>query len=232
MAGSGSSCPIATIPKRLHRRNRAAVAKVDGDNWLYIRHPPLKAGEPYGSKGIPGHDHMHNQSANSHNINRPRGRPTDVLYDSADGDHFFGWRIAGLRVREVEGLNLPNENTTYKRVKGVHIQVDPDLYSFRVAHDPKPCMYPHCEIRAFKNRQLLTRDIKNSMRTVIRREFGKLADKNREEMKLRLCLNFSWSCSNRMTKYLIMLIVLAKATFEGINKGLRPGLRKELAERS
>jgi hypothetical protein len=184
MPASPAECSIPTIPARLHSGGRGAVPSLDPKDWLYLRHPPLPHGIGYGSK-IPGHDNLGDQSANSRLLNRRYGSPTDVLYNTAGGNHFWTWGIAGFSVRQITQLSLPNLNTAFKKVRGQPIP--PDVYSFRVTHSPTPCMYPHCEINAFKNNTKIPDDIRNSMRTTIRRQFAQMADRNRWIVRLQCC---------------------------------------------
>jgi hypothetical protein len=187
MPASPADCLIFTIPVRLHSDGRGAVPSIDPRDWLYMRHPPLARGIGYGSK-IPGHDKLGDQSANSRLLNKSCGSPTDVLYDTADGNHLWTWGIAGFSVRQITQLSLPNPNTAFRRVHGQPIP--PDVYSFRVRHSPMPCMYPHCEIYAFKNNTERLHDIRNSMRTTIRRQFAQMADRNRWTVRFQC-----WSAS-------------------------------------
>jgi hypothetical protein len=177
MPASVVECKIPSIPARLHTRGRAPVTVLSASDWLYMRHPPQRA-LWYGSQ-IPGHDHLADQSVNSRLLNRPNGSPRDVLYNDTGGPHRWDWGIAAFSVRQLSQLVLPNVNTQFKKVKGQ--PVGPDLYTFRVLHTPTPCLYPHCEIHAYKNGTRIkpTVKIKNSMRSVIRKRFARLADRNR-----------------------------------------------------
>ncbi len=167
-----------TIPDRLHWGDRQVFAEVKDDDWLYMRHRPLEGGGPYVNQ-IPGHDHLGDQSVNSDKINTPDGHPCDVLYDTRghDQNRYKNWQIARLKVRDVIDLHLPNENTIHRDRDG-KIITDADVYTFSVKHTPAFCMYPHCEINAFKNGSRVS-DVRNAMRSVIRRKFAHIAEKYR-----------------------------------------------------
>ena len=176
-------CQISDIPRRLHWANRSIKKSLNKGDWLYMRHEPLPDGEPYVGK-IPGHDHLGDQSVNSRKISGISGSPKDVLYDTQKGQHFRDYQIAKFSVNEVRTLNLPNPNVITKKIIG-KTAVN-DVYTFVVVHVPTSCMYPHCEIHAYKNGDKVDGDVKNSMRTVIRMQFAKIAEKNRIEIQAEL----------------------------------------------
>src|SRR3954471_5160490 len=148
MLGSEPECTIRDIPRRLHRRRRA-VRLVPEHDWLFMRHPPLGPAEHYGL-GWEGQFSVRDQSVNSKLLNRPIGRPQDVLYDTRYGNHFWHYEIAGFRAKEIRALIFPNPNSVQRDRNG-QPKNDPDIFSFQLVHDPKPCMYPHCEILTFRN---------------------------------------------------------------------------------
>jgi hypothetical protein len=175
-------CHIADIPHRLHTAKKPLVAPLNGDDFLYLRHPPLPLGEPYLLQ-IPGHRHLENQSVISHQLNTPDGEPEDARFDGVNGNHCLDCQIARLSVAEVQSLNLPNENSSkIVKVKGMTQKTQPDIFTFEVVHAPIPCIYPHCEIIAYKNGKPI-KDVANSMKTIIRREFAKIAERHRAAME-------------------------------------------------
>src|SRR6266480_5096962 len=141
MPVSQADCHIASIPSRLHTEGRAAVSSLPRNDWLYMRHKPLPLFKTYGSY-IPGHDKLADQSANSRLLDKPLGSPNDVLFDTENGNHYRTWQIAAFSLDEVTALSLPNEYTRFRKIKGVQVEVPPDIYTFRVIHRPTPCMYP------------------------------------------------------------------------------------------
>lgn len=182
MPGYESDCPIKDIPRRLHTAGRARCEHIENDDRLFMRHPPLPAGEPYGFE-IPGHAHLEDQSANSDKLNTPSGLARDVLFDTARGNHFFGFQIACFDVTALRDLCIPNPNTVRKGRDGKVIQ-DADIYTFEVRHDPTPCMFPHCVIEARKNGQPPTK-VSSGIKAAIRMKFADLAEHNRIEMLRR-----------------------------------------------
>src|ERR1700677_1612330 len=167
-------CQFPDIPPRLHRAGRAPVAELDENDWIYMRHTALPAGEPYVGQ-IPGHNHFDDQSVVSHNLSMPDGLPTDARYDGEHGHHCWECQIARFSVQEIHGLNLPNENTKIIKVKGQ--PPEPAIYTFRVVHVPTECIYPHCEIHAFKDGVRLQADIGSKpMRSLIRKKFAEIAE--------------------------------------------------------
>ena len=184
MPASVVDCTIASIPARLHSRGRAPVAFLRPTDWLYLRHPPQRR-IWYGSQ-IQGHKHLDDQSVHSRLLNTPNGSPRDVLYNDQGGPHYCHWGIAAFSVRQIGDLCLPNINTPIKKVKGQPPGLD--VYTFLVCHCPTPCLYPHCEIYAYKNGDRVKRDIRNSMKSLIRKQFARLADRNRLVLAWHLLL--------------------------------------------
>jgi hypothetical protein len=150
---------------------------VSPDDVLFVRHPPIEGSGGYGVS-IPEH-RVADQSANSLLLNEG-GRSTDVLYDTNNGSHWVKHQIAKLHVAEVLKLSLPNENTI-RRDRNGNIIYGGDLYTFEIEHKPTSCMYPHCEIVALKE-GVKQAQIKNAMKTTIRAQFARLAEKARVEM--------------------------------------------------
>jgi hypothetical protein len=184
MPASVVDCTIASIPARLHSRGRAPVASLRPTDWLYLRHPPQ--GKLWYGSHIKGHDHLDDQSVHSRLLNKPHGSPRDVFYNEEDGSYYWGWGIAAFSVRQIRALCLPNPNTPIKKVKGPPPGLD--VYTFSVCHRPTPCLYPHCEIHAYKNGNRLTRNIRNSMKSLIRKRFARLGDRNRFVLAWHLLL--------------------------------------------
>src|ERR1043166_1257067 len=142
-------CGIRSIPSRLHTKNRQKRSALDREDRLFIRHAPLEEGCEYGFQ-IPGHDHLEDQSANSERLNNSGGYACDVLFDCKNGNHHVTFQIACIDIFRVRELAIPNENTIRKGRDGTIIQAA-DIYTFEPIHEPVPCMYPHCVIRARKN---------------------------------------------------------------------------------
>ncbi|MFT5465999.1 MAG: hypothetical protein ACI8UO_001096 [Verrucomicrobiales bacterium] len=173
----------AGIPERLHTNGRTAVDRVDDEDNLFMRHEPLPSdGHGYGAQ-IPGHRHLNNQSVNSDDLNSD-GWACDVLLNTKTGNHYFDYQIACFRAGDIRDLTVPNENTTVFDNEG-NIKRSPDIYEFKVRHDPADCMYPHCLLLARKNGGDPPSKIGNSMKTVLRKWFAKLAERNREKMSKR-----------------------------------------------
>ncbi len=139
---------------------------------LFMRHPPLPVGEDYGFE-IPGHDHLNDQSVNSDRLN-PEGLMADVLFDTKNGNHLIHWQIACLDARSVRALKFLNEKSKIVS-KGV-VKYLGDVYTFDVAHDPTPCMYPHCIIVSKKNSAVA--GVTSAAKTGLRMLFADIATSN------------------------------------------------------
>jgi hypothetical protein len=178
MAASPDKCRIKDIPRRLHTRRRS-TKHVSSEDFLYIRHPPLPAGQPYVGQ-IEGF-RLQDQSGNSQLINVPHGEARDVLFNTKNGDHYVGYQIAKLPVAAIRQFKYPNASSV--RYKDGRALNEPDEFTFDVRHVPTPCMYPHCVIRTAKNgTDLGNRRVAEGVRTAIRIGFAELAERNREEM--------------------------------------------------
>lgn len=79
----------------------------------------------------------------------------DVLYDDEHGQHMFGWGVVEITVGVIESLRYTNPVTN-------------DQVTFKLRHDPKPCMYPHSEVDVLVNgepvAELKTRTIRLAAR--------------------------------------------------------------------
>ena len=141
--------------------------------------PTLAYPHPGYGDCIPEHRIL-DQSANSKLLNRG-GRVCDVLYDTKNGSHWLTYQIAKLDVADILALELPNENTIRKDREGNTIYSG-DVYTFQVEHQPTMCMFPHCEIVALKNGVKQSQVNSNAMKTTIRAQFARIAEKARMEM--------------------------------------------------
>jgi len=177
MPEQSAECLTPGIPSRLHSRGRPAAGRVENSDRVYIRHRSLGDSGSYGLE-IPGY-RLEDQSANSHELNA-EGVPQDVLLDTLYGQHHFDQQIACIEVNALVQLTVKNPNVVRYGRDGRPLN-DPDEYTFRVAHVPTPCMYPHCEIYAHRNGKR-TDNISKGIRTTLRSEIAKLADTNRLEM--------------------------------------------------
>jgi hypothetical protein len=166
------------IPIRLWTRGRP-VYVIPDDDRVYIRHAALADGTSYEFQ-IPGHDHLEDQSANSHLLNC-FGTPRDVLFDIKHGRHHWEFQIACFNVQEIGALTLPNERSIQRKKDGT-VKSGPDVFTFRVRHTPDERMYPHCIIEAARNGGPL-KEVPKSMRTAIRAQFAAIAERNRESMR-------------------------------------------------
>jgi hypothetical protein len=187
-------CSISGIPRRLHTRTRKAEP-VPNDDHIFIRHESLPTGEAYHLE-IPGHRKLENQSANSEELNRPWGVPTDVLYDTRYGRHerYAYWQIAKLPIAKILALDIPNPNTRVLNSDGTE---KVDKLSFEVIQEPHPCMYPHCVIYAKKNGQR-PHAVASGFKTAVRAEFARIAEMHRQEMLGYLRMpNESWKAKVR-----------------------------------
>ena len=194
-------CTIASIPARLHTSVKndgkvdvRLVQRVDDSDRLFMRHPPLPDGGGYGFK-IPEHDHLADQSVNSEVINVPNGCVRDVLFDTKHGNHYFSYQIACLAVSEIRTLEVANNNTIEKDRLG-NVVRPADIYTFDVRHVPAQCMYPHCIIHAMKNdKPIENKHVRDVMKTVLRSEFAKLAERRRLEIARIVALEMEQTSS-------------------------------------
>lgn len=202
-------CSIDGIPRRLHAAGRRMWLALDVDDRLFMRHPPLKGGVEYVFE-IPGHSHLADQSVNSERINTPSGKIRDVLYDTVKGQHHFDFQIACLDLKDIEALAVPNQNTIKRDKKG-NIVHDADIWSFRVSHEPVPCMYPHCVIRALNNNQP-AKSVSDGIKSVIRMNFADLAEKQRlilaaQLLSERACSLSIWDKTRNLFSVVWLLII-------------------------
>jgi hypothetical protein len=195
-------CSIRDIPRRLHTGARQPAVVARDDN-LFMRHPPLPAGESYHLE-IPQHKCLEDQSANSEKLNVPNGVPQDVLYNTKHGRHHTSWQIARLPVGEILGLRIPNANTLRLNIDGT-VKQQADVFSFEVIHEPDPCMYPHCVIYALKNGKR-PKEVASGIRSEIRAEFARIAESNRQQM-----LQYKWHGERNLCSLLCHSLRLALA---------------------
>lgn len=172
------------IPIRLWTLLRTPQA-VSASDRVYMRHEPLAPGQCY-EFYIPGHDNLEDSSVNSDDLNL-FGTPRDVLFDTRRGNHYWNFQIASFFPGEIAALNVPNENTiVYRDRERKVIKSGPDMFTFRVVHDPAPSMYPHCTILAYRNGESVKK-VPSPMKTVIQAQFARLAERLRLAMKAHYC---------------------------------------------
>lgn len=181
---SGNRDSIKDIPIRLRQAGRP-IQMIHLKDRLYMRHPALPAGMPYGydtgagEESIPGHDNLEDQSVNSHRINL-FGTPRDVLFDIRKGAHYWNHQIACFVVGDIRRLNVPNEKSIQRRPDGTP-RNEPNRFTFVVQHSPNSVMYPHCEILAKRDGRE-AKKVAPGVKTAIRSQFAKLAEQRRAEM--------------------------------------------------
>ena len=184
-----SDCLITSIPARLHTTVRKdgvvevrPIQQIEDSDRLFMRHPPLPDAKGYGFR-IPEHSHLADQSVNSEMINIPDGTARDVLLDTKYGNHFSQYQIACFAVNEIRALKAPNPNTIVMD-RFNNVLKSADVYAFDVIHNPTPCMYPHCIIRAMKNdNPIENKQVSEGMKTLLRARFAALAECRRLEME-------------------------------------------------
>ncbi len=169
------ACNVEGIPPHLHKRGRSSESIGDGDR-LFLHHDAIDVGAPYGFdiKGVRYLD----QSANSEMLN-PDGSPCDVLYDTRNGGILANKQVACLPVAELRMLAFPNPNLVKKGAPSPPAEA---MHSFEVFHDPMPCMFPHCEIALFQNEQRKRSLNSSEVKSIIRRQFARVAEKYRSDM--------------------------------------------------
>ncbi len=163
-------CEHKSIPERLHSLGRTRVSELSLDDWIFLRHHPLKPDESYTETGIPGFT-TKQQSVISRDLN-PSGGPKDVLYDGGEGVYREDQVVAGMCIRAI--APLPNERSRVRKSDGTETV---DVYSFLIVHDPDGCMYPHCVIKILKGEQESVVN-NTTLKTAIRQYFGKLVEPN------------------------------------------------------
>lgn len=89
--------------------------------------------------------------------------PKDCLYDGENGKHCLNFGVAEFCVESIEALTK------------AHPQEKDTVYTFRVKHVPLECLYPHCEIWAYKNGAPVEEIKPASVKTWLRDELSRLA---------------------------------------------------------
>lgn len=168
-------CKIDSIPERLHSITKDIVVEISDDDFFYMRHKKIEGAY---DGNIPDH-RIEDQSVHSKLMNEPTGCPEDVLYDSKNGDHFseLEYSYAIFDHLSIKSLDLPNINTEVKK-DGV-VVTPADVCTFKVRHDPTPCLYPHCEIILHVNGERKNKLASRYMKRLIKSKFAIIAEKNR-----------------------------------------------------
>ena len=168
-------CRIDSIPDRLHSIGKGIVKIIADTDFFYMRHERIEGAY---LNSIPNH-RVEDQSVHSKLLNLEFGCPEDVLYDSKNGNHFAEseYSYAVFDHLSIKKLDIPNLNTIMKK-DGIVVK-NADRYTFKVKHDPTPCIYPHCEIILVVNDREKEKLGSRHMKALIRTHFARIAEKNR-----------------------------------------------------
>ncbi len=167
-------CQFETIPEYLHSNEKSAVNEINEDDLFYMW---FKGDLDEGSRMIPGHNKLHNQSVDSDLLN-PSGSASDVLFDTKNGEHNHekGLSTATLDHKSIISFRKIDELKQVRLNKEV-VYPKP-VYTFKVVHSPTPCKFPHCEIILNVDDKQETEDsyiINKTMKTYIRLRFRNIA---------------------------------------------------------
>lgn len=117
-----------SIPQRLHTNSKPILDKIQEGQMLYRRYKQNTVN--------PVVENLHEVfplRKDSYNLGS-LSNPSDVLYNIKRGDHHLNNGILSLRLNNILSLSFD------------HPSVDNRKYSIVVKHDPRHCMYPHCEL--------------------------------------------------------------------------------------
>ena len=171
-------CEHSAIPPRLHARGRLVVGLISAGGRLFLFHDHVPSAQRIGSwfkyRG-------NNQSVISDELNKD-GDCRDVLWDTRTGELHSSKMIVCLPVDEVRRVEFPDNNVARRDPRnGNKLPFLPeDYFTFDVIHQPEPCMYPHCEIRAMKMNELQSKMTKG-MQNIARESFREIAERYSSE---------------------------------------------------
>jgi hypothetical protein len=178
MQDSDDECLRKRIPSRLHTLDRKPVPEFAATESLFVRHEPLGSAATYIGQ-IPLPKNVEDQSANREKFCESA---LDVLYDTKEGNHFYDYEIAKVKVGDIEAFRYEAIGPEKRNERGEKIQ-EVRRFTLKAIHEPTRCMYPHCTIQLYENGEKFERnDAPKSAKTNIRREFAKLANQYRAEM--------------------------------------------------
>lgn len=154
-------CLRIGIPAYLHQNDRNPDPTFEGEELVFRRffvNPPKetwlgKANQWKSAK-------IFRLENDSYNREKYCLEPADVLFNinaTHSNDHFFNWGILSLKIKEIQGFSFQVE------INGIGRSV-----TFRLIHKPETCMFPHAEIHAFQDGNLVDEVAPKSLRAVVR----------------------------------------------------------------
>lgn len=167
-----SNCKDMQIPERLRTGDRPVLGDPSPESLLFRWY---EKGLVLLEDGTVSRSDLGRVFTDCHETSVNRGdisEPEDVLYNYGGGPHRFGYGIIVCATGAVHECTFP---ILYNFADG---RSEMRQYTFRLLHDPKPCMYPHCLIAAFRpggvrveNGNPPNRAEKNGLRAELGRHF-------------------------------------------------------------
>ncbi|EQA47334.1 hypothetical protein LEP1GSC050_1807 [Leptospira broomii serovar Hurstbridge str. 5399] len=149
-------CEHKNIPDRLHTNGKKEDQDFGLFEKLYRRFPP----------GIPRNNKNGRYVIDSDELSLNREKysndPTDVLFRTTTGDYLSDYGILQFSVELFSNLNLQHDTEEI-------------LFTFKIAHKPEACMYPHSIIVPYKNGKQVDRISSNFIKTAYREKLWTFA---------------------------------------------------------
>lgn len=159
------TCDELSIPEQLRCNSRQSLAFETATERLFRWFPPELESEPDGTLSLASISSAFSPPSDiSCNRESLCSHPTDVLYNSEKHPHRFDFGVIRAVIGEIVAVTH-----AYEEKDGFNNRTTRTI-TFEVEHTPEICMYPHSEIRVFRDAVMLQGDIKPKAAKIAVRE--------------------------------------------------------------